>query len=303
MDGWGTKRGVLSIKSAALTIARGLQVLEGTSFWYVLLRQDQYKATWCGGEPTPRQSSPLGRWHLKKQQMTRHTLCFAKSSQKVRYGHKLKSQQHARTCTADGQKTWSSHATEWMGGGRGVARGNQGISAPAYLVTSLPPSQPLHLPPGSTQPTLQRIPPPQQAGGYEQSKGSPISHASSSLPPTMQTHMLTQVSSENSFPVFKLSLPTTPQTPRPNLAPQQAAYSLMLLKSRQPIQNVPSPLHSLRRVNSDKITLCRTEKSEVIQNLSAGKQQEVRQDSVLTHANAHRLVGKPAGSVSSRAIN
>lgn len=59
-------------------------------FWHVLLRQEQHKAIWCGGEPIPKQSSPSGRWYLKKQQMTRHTLCFPKApipeaSQKVRH--------------------------------------------------------------------------------------------------------------------------------------------------------------------------------------------------------------------------
>lgn len=193
--------------------------------------------------------------------------------------HEPKSQQHTRTCTADGQKKWSSHTTGWMEGGRGVAGGNQGISAPAHLVTSLPPSQPLHLPPGLTQPSLQRIPPPQQAGGYKQPKGSPISHASSSLPcDCANSHVDRGLFLELSFPAFKLLLPQHLKPPRPNLAPQQAAYSLMWLKSRQPTQNVASPIHHLQRVNSDKITLCRMEKSEVIQNSSAGKQQEVRQD-------------------------
>lgn len=95
---------------------------------------------------------------------------------------------------------------------------------------------------------------PQQVGEYKQPKGSPISYASISLPPDCaNSHADPDLFLELSLPVFKLSL-LTPQTPRYNPAPQQAAYSLMLLKSRQPTQNVAGPLHHLPRVNSDKIT-------------------------------------------------
>lgn len=98
-----------------------------------------------------------------------------------------------------------------QGSGRGVAKGNQGISAPAHLVTS----QPLHLPPGLTQSSLQRIPPPQQAARYKQPKGSPISHASSSLPADCaNSHVDPGLFLELSFPVFKLLLPPTPQPPQ-----------------------------------------------------------------------------------------
>lgn len=170
--------------------------------------------------------------------------------------HKLKSQSMPGPVTADGQKTWSSHATGFMGDGRGVARGNQGISASAHLVTSLPPFQPLHLPSGLIQPTLQSIPRHCSTGWWLQTAQRLPHLLRKQLPPpwlcelTCWPRSLPRIVSPSSSCHYPQHL----KPPWPNLASQQAAHSLVVLKSRQPTQNTVSPLHRLPRVNSDKTT-------------------------------------------------
>lgn len=131
----------------------------------MLLRQEQHKATWCGGEPTPRQSSPLGRWHLKEQQMTGHASCFTKASQKMRYGTQAKEPAACQGLYSrwaeDMEQSYHRVNGRWKRVGQRKPRHFSPCTS-GHLRATLPA---LHLPPGSTQPTLQRIPPPQQAGG------------------------------------------------------------------------------------------------------------------------------------------
>lgn len=82
---------------------------------------------------------------------------------------------------------------------------------------------------------------PQQAGGYKQPKGSPIFYASSSLPCDCANSQV----DPGLFLELSLHFQAviTHNTPRPNLARQQVAHSLVLLKSNSKCSK-PSPLRS-----------------------------------------------------------
>lgn len=152
---------------------------------------------------------------------------------------------------------------------------------------SLPPSQLLCLPARIEPARFAEGPSPWQIGGYKQPKASPSPGMSGSLPHAhANTHTEPGPFPEIvSHPHLQAAIDDDTSNARGLTSPpQQAASSLMLLKSRQPAGKVASPLHRLPRVNGDKnhFTLCRSEKSKVTQN-SAGWQAPGGQASLCPH--------------------